>query len=138
MIESLDLNIAGGTENLTVASSTNVEMPCVMLSINDPEETKGLTQAGVQTTFSVQVYILDRDSGELEPEDEDKYMRWRELLMARFNRPKRDANGERLPGCREVNGLSVSPRFVFDKTLPQYQYVMTGFVVKAKASLGRI
>lgn len=137
LIESLDLRIPGGTENLTVASSTNVEFPCVMLSINDPEEVKGLTLATNQVTYTVLVYILDRDSGELEPEDEDKYMYWRERMMAPFNSPNRGPNWVLLPNCPEVFCLKVSPRFVFDKTLPQYQYVMTGFVVKADAAVQR-
>lgn len=142
IIDDLGLKISGGTENLTVATHTNISLPCVMLSLGEPEEVKGLTLATVQKTFAVQIYILDNDAGQITPEDEDRYMVWRERLMEPFNSPNRRRFGSSpelllLPNCPEVFQLKVSPRFVFDKTLPQYQDIVTGFLVKADAAVRR-
>lgn len=142
VIKNLGLSgMRGGIENLTIADITNVTYPCVMLSIGEAEDTKSVDTGTIHTTFPVRCYILDDDANL--PADEDKYLAWREVLMAPFNRPPRLTNAPLLAEATEVFNLEVQPRDVImlrgdaENQLPQWRKIMSGFIIRAEASIRR-
>lgn len=138
IIRDLNLgNLAGGIENLFVADESNIQLPCVMLTLGDAERATGGTLESRFRTYTVRVFIYD-DDAQNTPESEDKYMVWRQTMMdALHQRPRTGSPKRRLPNCPEVNGLVVNPKAVVDDRLPQLQKIMSGFTVEASASIGR-
>ncbi len=134
IISGLDLtDLAGGIENLTIADESNIQYPCVMLTIGDPEDVRNGDTAHVHKTFPVRVLILDRDAQF--PADEDKYLSWRERMMAQFNNPPTGAPF--LAGATEVFQLEVVPKAVVEETFKELGKIMDGFTIRATASIQR-
>ncbi len=130
--------LVGGIINETVMDETNIEMPCVIVSIDgEQEEMLGGTTLTKHKKYPVRVFVLSRDNEF--PNDEEKLLGWRERMIAAVDNPARDTtSGLILPGCPEVCNTEVLPKVIFDERLPQYKYVVSGFVVKAEAFVNRV
>ena len=124
-------------ETILGDAELNIEYPCVVASIEGEAERVATprTVGKRQLEFPVRVFILDRDS-EVQA-NEAKYTRWRQLMMTAFDQRPRDATTGRVLGATDVYDCEVVPKVVFDEKLPQYQMVVSGFVVWAKVFVQR-
>jgi hypothetical protein len=138
-LEALDLpDMFGGVRDETFLDESNLELPCVVASIEgEVEELLGGTTLSRHMRYPVRVFYLNRDV--LLPDEEEKHLEWRDRMLTRFDRPPRESTlAPLLPGCPEVCDLLVTPRVIFDEKLPQYKYVVSGFLVKAEAFVPRV
>lgn len=146
VLRGLDLGVkfpASRVYNETILgqSQTNIEFPCYVASIEGESERVG----GPRTThkrhmeYPVRVFLLDKDADL--PADQATYTRSRQTAMTAFDqRPRSTTAGAtlgRVLGTTDVYDCEVVPKVAFDEKLPQYQFVVSGFVVWCKVFVAR-
>jgi hypothetical protein len=130
-------DLHGGVNDEAVLEDTNFERPCWVVSVEgEQEEIIGGTTNSRMIAYPVRVFLLATDM-EM-PTDAAKLQEWRATAMDAFDRRQRTATiTSVLDGCTEVYATRVIPRVIFDERLKQYRNVISGFVVKAEASVAR-
>jgi hypothetical protein len=102
-----------------------IKYPCVVVTCEGEQEgVNPSTNATTDTEYPVRVFVADR----LDVLDETRmsvYEKWRQQMMEAFR-------SQRLAGVPEVYYTSVSPKLIYDPTLPQYQHLVSGFTLRMK------
>lgn len=115
---------AGRIHKQIFPDPSNMEFPCTLLTTEDVSEE---FQPGLNELDYIgrpcRVQIADRVS-EYQHDDLPDYEYWREKLM-------RAVLHQQLPGVTECIQCEITPYIIADRNLPQYQYFVSGFVVRA-------
>lgn len=124
VVQSLPLDGLRGVLEKPYPDAVNADFPAVWVTADGVRES---VAAGLNNTndigYPVRVLILDRHHQRDLKALREKYEPWRALLVEVFQ-------NKRLPGVPESVQCLVEPLAILDPNLPQYQFVVSGLVVR--------
>jgi hypothetical protein len=126
----VDTGIGSNWHEQIIPDETNVRFPCGILTVDGLSETFVPKLSGKDDWIRpVKVMICDRcdqyDHGRL-----PDYELWRERLM-------RSVNQQRVPGLPESLITTVEPLIIVDPNMPKFQFLVSGFIVRAQTREAR-
>lgn len=124
VVESLPLSGSRGVVEKPYPDAANADFPVVWVTADGVREA---IEPGLNATndigYPVRVLIVDRHELRDKAKLRERYEPWRALIIAAFlNR--------RLPGVVESIQCLAEPLQVLDPNLPQYQFVVSGVVIR--------
>jgi hypothetical protein len=136
-VEALNLpDLAGGVVSQIVPDMANLSFPCCIVTTAGELETLDASSEAEETDFAFRVFIADRP-GNRPHEKEAVYLDWRKRIMDAFRPRRTGAFRTRVPG---VNRVQVLPGPVFEEplaSLPAYQMLVSGLVVRVNFTEAR-
>ena len=107
-----------------IPDESNVSFPCVLVTVDGVQESQ---ETGLSTVDDigrpVKVAIADR-GGKREAQKLAEYEYWRQSIDRCFR-------SQQLAGIPESVICRIEPNLIIDPNLPQYDYIVTGLVVRA-------
>jgi hypothetical protein len=127
---AVDTGIGSNWHEQIIPDETNIRFPCGILTVDGLSETFVPKLSGKDDWIRpVKVMICDRcdqyDHGRL-----PDYELWRERLM-------RSVNQQRVPGLPESLITTVEPLIIVDPNMPKFQFLVSGFIVRAQTREAR-
>jgi hypothetical protein len=116
-------DIGSNVYSQLLPDESNVKFPCVLVTTEGEREEPvfGSTTAK-QRWIPFRVFIADRNSPRRH-ESEGYYLWWRNQIFNAFFQKK-------LTGVDEVCGCEINLDVIFDPKLPQYQFIVSGMVLR--------
>lgn len=125
-VQALSLDGCRGVIEKPYPDPANADFPVVWISTDGVRET---VEAGLNATndigYPVRVLIVDRHELRDKSRLRERYEPWREAIIEAFL-------DKRLAGVPESVQCLIEPLPVLDPNLPQYQFVVSGVVVRCR------